>query len=134
MNQGLQRPALLRPGGRERGVSREQPREKMMLVGESGQPQSAFFGLLDQAGPLDMRRQVALPDLFQDGRQDPMIGITLERSGAPARRVKLAPRQAVIGRQDHAALQLARQRFDPIERREIDLGFVANLRQRRELR
>ncbi|MEO7725372.1 MAG: hypothetical protein ABIU29_11925, partial [Chthoniobacterales bacterium] len=82
MNQGLQGAAFLRSGRRERGVGREQPGQKMMLVGKSRHPQATEFCLLGQAGPLDMSGEVTLPDSFQDRGQDPVIGITLQRPGA----------------------------------------------------
>lgn len=102
MNQGLQSAALFRAGGSEGGVGRKQPGQKMMLVGEARQPQTTELGLFGQTGPFHVRRQITLPDPFQNRQQNPMIGIALQGSGAPARRVKFRPRQAVIGREHNA--------------------------------
>ena len=65
MDQRLQGATFFRGGGGKFGVTREQSREEMMLIGETGQFQTAFFGALRQARPLDMRCQVAMADAFQ---------------------------------------------------------------------
>src|SRR5437762_13387836 len=96
----------------------------MMLIGEADECQARFFGAFLDACPLDVCRDVGLSDLNQRRRQYAMAGPTLQSARRTFRAIEFSTRMAVIDGENEPASEFASNIFDPVQRHQVDLGFV----------
>src|ERR1700730_8968573 len=99
---------------------RDETSKKVMLIGEATHAQSIFFRSFRDVGPIDMGGDVGLTDLFERRIEMSMFRAHLESL------VKIAPRKAIVDRENETALQFPRNVRNPIELRSV--GYLTNRR------
>src|SRR6476659_7509072 len=113
MEQHLQSAALLRTGGREAGIARQETGEKVVLIGKAPEMQTAPFSTLGEIRPFDVRGDVAIPYVLQWRRQQAVTRIALQRAGSATGCIEVLPGKPIIGDKHNSSHQLWRQRIDP---------------------
>src|ERR1700719_997197 len=77
---------------------RHDPRQEMMLIGETRDPQPVRFRAFGDVSPVDMHADVGLPNLLEGRVKMPMVCARLNHFA------KMVSRESVIDRDDKSAL------------------------------
>ena len=98
---------------------------EVMLVGESGDPESSNFCAVGEGGEIDVGGDVGVAGVLQGIVAAPVLGVAGEGASGAVGGVEDVAGPAVVDDEDVAGFEAGGEGSDPVEGIEVDLGGVA---------